>query len=156
MTRIVAFPKTKQQDIPIVEFEEEALLPRHMLTEENWLMYAMQNYTNPNCVATSEFFEDMRRFKYIRKLITHYERSGELKERLILNHIILLGNVLKVTALVRLLFLKIKNLAVLKPFLVALSILPKTVANVEGKTFDTDFISLDIHVIEALRKIGLK
>ncbi len=69
-----------------VEFLDEDLFPIVTpLNEANWLLYAMQHYTNPNCSATSEFIEDMRHFKYIRKLLTHYEKSGELKERLILN-----------------------------------------------------------------------
>lgn len=132
------------------------LLALEPLTEANWVLYAMREYFNPSCHSTDEFFEDMKRLKYVKKLLTHYERSGELKERLILNHLILLGNVLGPRGLVRLLFLKMPGqLAVLKPFLIQLNVLPKEIRGIgrDSKTYYTDDIGLDQGVIDALRKI---
>ena len=131
-------------------------LPLQNLTEENWTMYAMKNYVNPNCASFNEFQADMKIFKYLRKLFTHYEKTGHLKERLILNHIIVLNNVLRPQALIRILFLKVRNVAALKPFLIGLSLCPKVVQNVNGEHFYTDYIPLDPVVVKALRGIGLR
>lgn len=126
------------------------------LTEENWTMYAMKNYVNPNCASLHEFHADMKIFKYLRKLFTHYEKTGNLKERLILNHLIVLNNVLLPQALVRILFLKIKNLKALKPFLIGMSLCPQMVQNINGVSYNTDYIALDFVVVAALRAIGLR
>jgi len=102
-----------------------------------------------------EFHEDMRRFKYVRKLLTQYERGGELKERLILNHLIVLGNVLGPEVLVRVLFLKMRDHAsALLPFLVLLNVLPDVVHAIgrDADNIRTDEIPLDPVVIAALRR----
>ena len=62
------------------------------LTEENFLIFCAKIYDNPAMHSTTEFIEDLDRIKYIKKLITRYLDTGELKERLILNHIITLHN----------------------------------------------------------------
>jgi len=63
------------------------------LTHENWLFFAIQNYNNPSSVTYSDFEEDLKRFKYIKRLLKRYETTGELKTHLILNHVIVLYNV---------------------------------------------------------------
>ena len=63
------------------------------LNHENWLFFAIQNYNNPSSVTYSDFEEDIKRFKYIKRLIKRYETTGELKTHLILNHVIVLYNV---------------------------------------------------------------
>lgn len=126
------------------------------LDDSNFILYCAKYYDNPNCHDTSEFYEDLRRIKYIKKLITRYVVTGVLKERLILNHIIILNNVFGPIHLNRILFLKMeKQLKYIKPFLVLLNILPGKVQNIgkEGRVIDTDSIEMDQNIIEALRKI---
>ena len=57
------------------------------LTKDNLLLYAAQNYYNPKCIDSEEFLEDLKRFKYIKRLLNRYRDSGQLSERLILNHL---------------------------------------------------------------------
>ena len=63
------------------------------LTKDNLLVYAAQNYYNPKCIDTEDFLEDLKRFKYIKRLLNRYRDSGVLSERLILNHLIIIFNV---------------------------------------------------------------
>lgn len=126
------------------------------LDDSNFLLYCAKYYDNPQCHDTEEFYEDLRRIKYIKKLITRYVVTGDLKERLILNHIIILNNVFGPIHLCRIIFLKMeKQLKYIKPFLIMLNILPDKVYNIgkEGKIFVTDEIEMDLKIIEALRKI---
>ena len=126
------------------------------IDDANFLLYCAKYYDNPHCHDTNEFYEDLRRIKYIKKLITRYMISGDLKERLILNHLIVLNNVFGPVHLCRILFLKMdKQLKYLKPFLLMLNILPDKVYNVgkEGNIFLTDEIEMDRKIIDVLRKI---
>jgi hypothetical protein len=63
-----------------------------VLNDSNFIIFAAKHYDNPQCTSTSEFLNDLNRFKYIKKLLTKYHNTGELKERLILNHLIILYN----------------------------------------------------------------
>ena len=94
------------------------------LTPENINMFAMKHYDNPTCVDEKEFLDDMKRFKYLKRLFRKYETSRELKARLIINHIIILSNVFGVDAATTLLFFKIEknHWTLLKTFLVFLSL----------------------------------
>jgi hypothetical protein len=126
------------------------------LTEKNWLLYAARNYNNPGCVDTKEFMEDLKRIKYVKKACTRYETTGELKERLILNHIVILNNVFGPEALPRILYLKMeRQMKYIKPFMIFLNIWPDIIWNVgkEGQSFYTDVIPMDHRIIEALRTI---
>lgn len=126
------------------------------LDDSTFLLYCAKNYNNPHCLGTEEFLEDLKRIKYIKKLFTRYEITGELKERLILNHIMILNNVFGPIATVRILFYKIpKYHHYLKPFFILLNILPDIVYNVgkDGINIFTDDIPLDKSIIEVLRKI---
>lgn len=126
------------------------------LDDKNFVVFCMQHYDNPNCHSTEEFYEDLRRIKYIKKLITRYIQTGELKERLILNHLLLLNNVFGPEILAKIIFLKMpKNqLQYIKPFLVMLNICPEVVYNVGKETrIFTDSIPLDQPIVDALRKI---
>lgn len=126
------------------------------LEDSNFILYCAKYYDNPQCHDTEEFYEDLRRIKYIKKLITRYIITGELKERLILNHIIILNNVFGPHHLCRIIFLKMeKQLKYVKPFLIMLEILPERVNNIgkEGKIFITDEIEMDSRIVEALRNI---
>jgi hypothetical protein len=126
------------------------------LTDENFLLYCAKNYNNPQCHSTEEFFEDLKRIKYIKKLITRYIENDELKERLILNHLIILYNVFGAEHLPRILYLKMKSqFQYLKPFLVMLNILPNRMLNIKDETIiDTNLILLDKKIVEALRVIN--
>jgi hypothetical protein len=123
------------------------------LTDDNFLIYCAKYYDNPHCHSTEEFLEDLNRIKYIKKLITRYVENGELKERLILNHITILYNVFGAEPLCRILFLKMrKQMTYVKPFLLLLNILPDMVYGIGSETvIDTSAISMDSNIIKALR-----
>ena len=95
------------------------------ITPNNVLMYAIRNYTNPHCEGEKEFEDDLKRFKYIKRLLRKYYDTGVLKERLLLNHIIVLNNVFGADACATLLLYKIQEdyWPVLKSFLLFLNIL---------------------------------
>ena len=97
------------------------------LTPENINMFAMKHYDNPSCVDEAEFLDDLKRFKYLKRLFRKYDTSGELKVRLIVNHIIVLSNVFGVDATTTLLFFKIEveHWSLLKTFLVYLQFMPE-------------------------------
>ena len=88
-------------------------------------MYAIKHYDNPQCEGEKEFHDDMKRFKYIKRLFKKYSLSGQLKERLLLNHIIILRNLFGTEACVTLLLFKTQNeyLSVLKSFLIFLNMI---------------------------------
>ena len=77
------------------------------ITPANWTMFAMRHYDNPHADGEEEFYEDIKRFKYLKRLFKKYYETGNLKERLILNHIIILTNVFGVDASSTLLLYKI-------------------------------------------------
>ena len=79
------------------------------LNEENFTLFAIRHYDNPQCTSTEEFYEDIRRFRYLKRLLKRYYRTGELRERLILNHIIILSNVFGVSNAIRMLQYKIDD-----------------------------------------------
>ena len=62
------------------------------LNEDNFTLFAIRYYDNPQCTSTEEFYEDIRRFRYLKRLLKRYVKTGELRERLILNHLIVLSN----------------------------------------------------------------
>jgi hypothetical protein len=79
------------------------------ITNENVMMFALKHYDNPQCEGEKEFHDDMKRFKYIKRLLRKYTEHGILKERLLLNHIIVLNNVFGPDACSTLLFFKIEQ-----------------------------------------------
>ena len=95
------------------------------LTPENWLFFAIKNYDNPTSVTYADFEEDVKRFKYIKRLLRRYQTTGEFKKHLILNHIILLYNVFD-DAATPLLFYKIEatHWSIIKAFMLFLNRLP--------------------------------
>jgi hypothetical protein len=124
--------------------------------EFNFLLYAAKHYDNPQCYDTVEFYDDLKRIKYIKRLLNRYVEEGDLKERLILNHITILCNVFGPQATVKMLFLKCKGMeSQLKSFLVFLNLLPETIQNigVENRTINTKDIVVDERILNELRKI---
>ena len=95
------------------------------LDHENWLFFAIQNYNNPSSVTYSDFEEDLKRFKYLKRLLRRYETTGELKAHLILNHVIVLYNVFD-DAATPLLFYKTEATywSIIKAFMLFLNRLP--------------------------------
>ena len=77
------------------------------ITKDNWMLYAQQNYDNPTLEKDKEFYDDIKRFKYLKRLFRRYKLTGEIKVRLIVNHIIVLQNVFGVEAACILLLYKI-------------------------------------------------
>ena len=124
------------------------------LNEDNFMMYAMKCYNSPHCIM-SEFEGDIKRTKYLKRLFRRYKVTKSLKERLILNHIILLNNVFGPLATARILFYKIdeRDYDVLKTFLAYLNILPDYVRGIRGKDIDISQIPLDTNALEILRNI---
>ena len=124
------------------------------LNDETFLIYAMKAYDKPN-VILSEFEEDLNRIKYVKRLIKRYRINGDLKERLILNHIIILGNVFGVEATVRMLFFKLdkEDYVILKTFLLYLDYMPNVVTKINGTNIRSSDISVDVFIGKRLRDI---
>ena len=95
------------------------------ITSDNVMMFAIKYYDNPQCEGEKEFYDDMKKFKYIKRLLRKYKDSGVLKERLLLNHIIVLNNLFGPEACVTLLLFKIQKeyWDTLKSFLLYLNII---------------------------------
>ena len=93
------------------------------LTKDNIILYAAKNYHNPKCIDSEDFFSDLKRFKYIKRLLIRYRNTGEVSERLILNHLIVIFNVLGNYAALRIMGMKLEDehWKVIKPFLKYLS-----------------------------------
>jgi len=92
------------------------------LTEQNVLLYAAKHYYKPQFSDIDEFYEDLKRFKYIKRLLNRYLEQDELAERLILNHLIVIFNSFGIEASLNILELKLddNHWPVIKPFLVYL------------------------------------
>ena len=124
------------------------------LCDDNFLIFAMKSYDKPNCIM-SEFEEDLKRIKYVKRLIKRYRVTGELKERLILNHLIILANVFGVDTSVKMLFYKLDrgDYDILKTFLLFLNYMPKLILGINGNNINSSDISVDIFVAKRLRDI---
>jgi hypothetical protein len=126
-----------------------------VLNDENFVLFTSKKYLNTQCTTDTEFFEDLSRIKYIKKLLTRYVETGELKERLILNHLIVLNNVFGYEYLARILYLKMENqFNMIKPFLVLLNIMPDEIEDVRKRgKLDLTGIQMDPVIVEKLRGI---
>jgi|TARA_R100000030_G_scaffold97008_1_gene85640 hypothetical protein len=123
------------------------------LTEETFLLYAAKHYDNPQLQSEEEFYDDLKKFKYIKRLFNKYAETGKLKERLILNHIVVLSNVFGPEAAVKMLFLRLPEyLHYLKPFLIMLSVLPERI-EVGDKVYLSSDINIDETIVKRLRDI---
>ena len=124
------------------------------LNDDNFLMYAMKAYNSPHCIM-SEFEGDIKRTKYLKRLFRRYKVTKSLKERLILNHIILLNNVFGTEATSRILFYKIdeRDYDILKTFLAYLNIMPDEILGIDGKNIYSCDIPLNMDIVEVLKSI---
>lgn len=124
------------------------------LNEENFVMFAIKNYDNPHCKNLDEFNEDLQRIIYLKRLFKKYHNGGELRERLILNHLITLYNVFGIEPATKILFYKIdeKLYSILKTFLIYLNyIRPDIQPNYIN--IDVLAIPLDQNIVKRLRSI---
>ena len=116
------------------------------ITSDNVIMFAIKHYDNPQCEGEKEFHDDMKRFKYIKRLLRKYKDSGILKERLLLNHIIILNNLFGPEACVTLLLFKIQQeyWGTLKSFLLYLNMI---------RDDELQEVESNQEVLDVLRKI---
>jgi len=121
------------------------------ISERSFLLHAMKFYDNPQCVNLSEFEEDLKRFSYLKKLFIRYKEYDDLKERLILNHIIVLFNLFGV-ATVELLFFKIDKeyWDTLATFLVYLDLMPERIPEFN---ISLNQLTLDQKILDLLKEI---
>lgn len=124
------------------------------LTEENVIIYAMKAYDKPNCIM-SEFKEDMKRFNYLKRLFFRYRKFGELRERLIINHLVVLYNVFGGEVATRLIFFKLNKVdyMAIKTYLLFLNMMPDTVKGINGQNIKSYDIPVDVKIAEVLRDI---
>jgi len=114
------------------------------LTDANFLIFAAQHYDNFVYHTDEDMFLDLNRIRYVKKLLTRYVETGDLKERLILNHIIVLNNCFGPEATCKILLLKLRpQFSMLKPFLLTLNILPPLIRGVGDEPFDTESVPAD-------------
>ncbi len=126
------------------------------LTEENFIFYAIKHYDNPGCKGIAEFQDDLKRFRYLKRLFRKYTVGKGLKERLILNHIVVLYNLFGAEPTTRMLFFKIEKRfwPQLKTFLVFLNYMPVgIVVKYDGEEIPGYEISMDEKVAESLKRI---
>lgn len=123
-----------------------------VLNEDNFLVYAIKHYYNPGSMGLSDLEDDLKRFKYIKRLLNRYQTTGEINERLILNHLVILYNVFG-NATTDMLFFKLdrRYWTDLKTYLVYLHRMPlETVVSPGIKETD---IPLNQQLIDILRKL---
>jgi hypothetical protein len=124
------------------------------LTSDNIMMYAIKAYDKPNCIM-SEFSEDMKRFNYLKRLFRRYRKHNELRERLVLNHLVVLNNVFGPEIMTRLLFFEMSesDYPQLKTYLLFLSCMPEVVRGINGKDIISSNIEVDMEIANVLRTI---
>jgi len=124
------------------------------LNEDNFILYATKHYMSPHCIM-SEFEDDIKRIKYLKRLFRRYKTKSILKERLILNHIILLNNVFGPEVTSRILFFKIdsRDYDILKTFLFYLRIMPEKIEGINGKEIYSSSIPIDLTILRTLKNI---
>ena len=125
------------------------------LNDDNFLMFAMKEYNDIQCTDIEEFYDDLKKIKYIKRLFNIYKNNGQLKERLILNHLIVFYNVFPIQAGTRILFYKIEKSfwPMLKTFLIFLDRMPETIDSIRGETIRASDILLDDGIVTRLRTI---
>jgi hypothetical protein len=122
------------------------------LTNDNILIYAVKAYDKPNCIM-SEFKEDMKRFNYLKRLFKRYRKVGELREQLVLNHLVVICNVFGPEVATRILFFKMAkdDYSALKTYLLFLSCMPEKVRGIKGQDLISSEIPVDMTIADILR-----
>lgn len=116
------------------------------LNDENFILFASRHYDNPQCMSVEEFYHDLQRFKYLKRLLRRYTDNNDLQERLILNHLVVIYNVFGIEPANRMMFFRMENeyWSPLKTFLIYLNYLR------EDDMVETP---LDMTIVERLRKL---
>lgn len=129
-------------------------MPFENLTDENIMLYAAKAYDRPNCIM-SEFTEDMKRLNYLKRLFRRYSKHGEMRERLILNHIVVLYNIFGPEVTTRILFYNANkdDFSILKTYLLFLNLMPERVRGINGKDIISSDIPVDMKIAEVLRNL---
>ena len=124
------------------------------LNVNNVLLYCMKAYDKPNCIM-SEFKEDMKRFNYLKRLFRRYRKMDDLRERLVINHLVVVYNVFGVDVATRMLFYKISkdDYSALKTYLLFLNYMPAVVHGIKGQDIISSEIPVDMKIAEVLREI---
>lgn len=124
------------------------------LNDDTVLLYAIKAYDKLNYVK-SEFEEDYKAFRYVKRLLQRYRTTGELRQNLILNHLSLIYNMFGVEAGTRLLFYKMdeSDYTSLKSFLVYLNTMPEVVHGIGGKDIRSSDIPVDMDIANVLRTL---
>ena len=122
------------------------------LTNDNIMIFAMKAYDKPNCIM-SEFKEDMKRFNYLKRLFKRYRKIGELREQLVLNHLVVICNVFGPEVATRILFFKMAkdDYSALKTYLLFLSCMPEKVRGIKGQDLISSEIPVDMTIADILR-----
>ena len=124
------------------------------LNNETIEMYMMKTYQNNQCTSVDEYLNDLKRIKYIKRLLNRYEKTGELKERLLLNHIIVVYNLFgKHATTILFYYVKEESWSALKTFLVFLNVMPENVYDINGATILDSDIAINFDIANRLRKI---
>lgn len=127
------------------------------INESNFILYAAANYVNMQYYDTDEFYDDLKRFKYLKRLFSRYREKNDLKERLILNHLITLYNVFEPTAATRMLFYRVeeRHWYILKTFLLFLNYMPNVVYSIgeENRNIKSEFLAVDLKIAKILREL---
>lgn len=128
-----------------------------VITHYNYVQFAIKNYNNPLCKSVEEFNNDLKRVSYIKKHLKKYLKSGKIKDRLLLNQIIIFCNVFGINSGVRMLFFRCEEILfpALKTFLVYLNFIPKT-GLIPELNFSIHSISLDANIVKLLRNYDTK
>jgi hypothetical protein len=116
------------------------------LNEDNFNIFAANNYNNPQCHDLEEFYDDLQRFKYLKRLLKRYHQNDDLQERLILNHLVVIYNLFGIKAANRMIFYKmeLEYWSAIKTFLVFLNYVPEDY-KVE--------VPLDQYIVDKLRNL---
>lgn len=124
------------------------------LMNDNIILYCMKAYERPDMIM-SEFKEDMKRFDYLKRLFRRYRKSDELREQLVLNHLVVIYNVFGPEVATRLLFFKMakEDYPALKTYLLFLNYMPTIVVGIKGHDILSSDIEVDMKIADALRKI---
>ena len=122
------------------------------ITEKNFLIVAAKNYDMSRAASVEEFYDDLKRFQYLKRLFRRYDEDNDLRVRLILNHLIVIYNCFGPGA-TNMLFMKLEPYhKYLKPFVMFLSYMPEYI-EYEETFIKNDQISLDPIIVEELRKL---
>jgi hypothetical protein len=129
-------------------------MPFENLTNDNIMLYLVKAYDKPNCIM-SEFSDDMKRFNYLKRLFQRYRKYDELREQLVLNHLVVIYNVFGPEVAARALFFKVskEDYSALKTYMLFLNMMPEKVRGIKGQDIISSDIPVDMRIAKALRQI---